>query len=206
MKSLRCLVLTAALASAVYAHGIPIPVAIGPMHTEGSAIEDSTGRLIPLRGAVMPGLNIANPSSAQLQTIAAINDVTFGIMRLHWNFNAVRLPVSSAIWRRDGQSYLDRVGAIVKAANGRGLIAILSDYEDAASGNPSPVGLPLADTATFWTAWAAYFRDTPLVIFDLFNEPSVNGIPGHTAGQRLPSDWQFWLHGGFGTDGKMIAG
>jgi uncharacterized protein (TIGR03437 family) len=167
------------------AHGIPTPAAIGPLHVEGSSIKDSTDQLIPLRGA-------------QLQTVASMNDVTFGIMRLHWNFNAVRLPVSSATWRSDGQKYLDQVGNIVKAANGRGLIAVLANFEDAS--------LPGPDSVTFWTAWATYFKDTPLVIFDLFNEPSVANVPGHIAGQRLPADWRFWLNGGTSSDGRTVVG
>jgi uncharacterized protein (TIGR03437 family) len=181
----RVLFLCAVFVSLACAHGVPTPAAIGPLHVEGGSIKDSTDQLIPLRGA-------------QLQTVAAMNDVTFGIMRLHWNFNTVRLPVSSANWRSDGQKYLDQVGSIVKAANGRGLIAVLADFEDSS--------LPGPDSVTFWTAWAAYFKDTPLVIFDLFNEPSVTNVPGHVAGQRLPSDWRFWLNGGTGSDGRNVVG
>jgi len=136
----------------------------------------------------MPGLNAANPSSGQLQTIAAMNAVGFGIQRFRWNFNTVRLPVSSAVWRRDGQVYLDRVGTIVKAANDAGLIAVIANFEDA--------GLPVSSTVAFWNAWASYFKNTPLVIFDIFNEPSTTNVPGHVNGQRLPSDWRFWLNGG----------
>jgi hypothetical protein len=122
----RVLFLCAVFVSLACAHGVPTPAAIGPLHVEGSAIKDSTGQFIPIRGA-------------QLQTVAAMNDVTFGIMRLHWNFNAVRLPVSSAIWRSDGQKYLDQVGSIVKAANGRGLIAVLADFEDSSLPGPDSV-------------------------------------------------------------------
>jgi uncharacterized protein (TIGR03437 family) len=160
----------------VSAHGVPTPTAVGPLHIQGANIVDSTGQIIPLRGA-------------QLQTTAAMNAAGFGILRLRWNFNAVRLPVSSAVWRRDGQSYLDWVGTIVKAANDAGLIAILADFEDG-------TGLPVSDTVAFWKAWATYFKTTPLVIFDIFNEPSEANVPGHVNGQRLPSDWRFWLNGG----------
>jgi len=173
------------------AHGTPTPVAVGPLHIQGASIVDSTGQIIPLRGAQMPGLNAANPSGSQLQTIGAMNAVGFGILRFRWNFNAVRLPVSSAVWRRDGQAYLDRVGAIVKTANDAGLIAVLADFED-----DTGTGLPVLSTVTFWNAWATYFKNTPLVIFDIFNEPSSKNVPGHVDGQRLPSDWRFWLNGG----------
>src|SRR5258706_354556 len=184
----RLIVLCIAAVGIVSAHGVPTPAAIGPLHTKGANIIDATGQLIPLRGTEMPGLNGANPSSNQLQTIAAMNAVGFGILRLRWNFNAVRLPVSRAVWRRDGQAYLDRVGTIVKAANDAGLISVIANFEDA--------GLPVSSTVAFWNVWAAYFKNTPLVIFDIFNEPSATNVPGHVNGQRLPSDWRFWLNGG----------
>jgi len=173
----RHLALCIAVAGIVSAHGVPTPAASGPLHIQGANIIDSIGQIIPLRGAQMPGPNVD------------VNAVEFGILRLRWNFNAVRLPVSSAVWRRDGQAYLDRVGAIVKAANDAGLVAVLADFEDG-------VGLPVSTTVTFWSAWASYFKNTPLVIFDIFNEPSASSVPGHINGQRLPSDWRFWLNGG----------
>src|SRR5260221_407828 len=184
----RSLALFVAVVRIASAHGVPTPTAIGPLHIQGANIVDSTGQQIPLRGAQMPGLNVANPTSSQLQTIAAMNAVGFGILRLRWNFNAVRLPVSSAVWRRDGQAYLDRVGPIVRAANDAGLIPGLANFED--------TGLPASSTVAFWNAWAAYFKNTPLVIFDIFNEPSETNVPGHVSGHRLPSDWRFWLNGG----------
>jgi uncharacterized protein (TIGR03437 family) len=189
LRCFRQLALCVAVIQIACAHGVPTPAAIGPLHIQGANIVDSTGQNIPLRGVQMPGLNAATPSNSQLQTIAAMNAVGFGILRLRWNFNAVRLPVSSAVWRVDGQAYLDRVGTIVKAANDAGLIAILADFEDG-------TGLPVATTVTFWNAWATYFKSTPLVIFDIFNEPSETNVPGHVNGQRLPSDWRFWLNGG----------
>ncbi len=189
LRCFRHLALFVGVVRIVCAHGVPTPAAIGPLHIQGPNIVDSTGQIIPLRGAQMPGLQVANPSASQLQTIAAMNAVGFGILRLHWNFNAVRLPVSSAVWRRDGQAYLDHVGTIVKVANDAGLIAVLADFED-------ETGLPVGNTVTFWNAWASYFKNTPLVIFDIFNEPSAKNVPGHIDGQRLPSDWRFWLNGG----------
>jgi uncharacterized protein (TIGR03437 family) len=191
LRFFRNLALLITVVRFAYAHGTPTPVAVGALHILGANIVDSTGQIIPLRGAQTPGLNALNPSASQVQTIAAMNAVGFGILRFRWNFNAVRLPVSSAVWRRDGQAYLDRVGTIVKAANNAGLIAVLADFED-----DTGTGLPVAATVTFWNAWASYFKNTPLVIFDIFNEPSEKNVPAHVDGQRLPSDWRFWLNGG----------
>src|SRR5215469_7552884 len=115
-----CLVLSTVTLRIGFAHGFPTPAAIGPLHVQRNVIADSTGQTIPLRGVEMPGLNLANPTPAQRQTVDAMNAITFGILRLRWNLNTVRLPVSNWVWRRDGQSYLDRVGKIAQAASDAG--------------------------------------------------------------------------------------
>ena len=65
--------------------------------------------------------------------------------------NTVRFPVVPALWKRDGQAYFDRVAAVVRAANGEGLVAVLAAYEDG-------TGLPSPDLPAFWTACATAFR------------------------------------------------
>ena len=189
-----------------FAHGFPTPAAIGPLHVQHNLIADSTGQVIPLRGVEMPGLNLANPTPAQRQTLDAMNAVNFGILRLRWNLNAVRLPVSNWVWRRDGQSYLDRVGRIVQAASDAGLVAVISNCEDPSAGAPTAINLPLAESVAFWQTWAAYFKSFPHVIFGVFNGPSIGMVPGHGANQRLPSDWQFWLKGGPALNGQTVVG
>ncbi len=201
-----CLALTAMAVRLSFAHGTPTPLPVGPLHVKGSAIVDSTGQAILLRGVEMPGLNIANPTAEQIQTIAAMNATTFGVLRFRWNINTLRLPVSNAVWRRDGQPYLDRVGKIVRAATAYGLIVVISDCEDASSGETSGLGLPTQDSAAFWKTWAAFFKNDPHVIFSAFNEPSVRLTPGHVADRRSPSDWQFWLQGGTASSGQSVAG
>ncbi|HEV2690963.1 MAG TPA: cellulase family glycosylhydrolase [Bryobacteraceae bacterium] len=179
---------------------------IGPLHVKGAAIFDSTGQPILLRGVEMPGLNIANPTTEQSQTVAAMNATTFGILRLRWNLNTVRLPVSDFIWRRDGQAYLDRVGNTVRAATAVGLVVVIADCEDASSGDTSGLGLPTQDSVAFWKTWAAYFKDDQHVVFSAFNEPSVRLTPGQVAGRRSSSDWQFWLQGGTASGGQAVVG
>jgi uncharacterized protein (TIGR03437 family) len=188
------------------AHGIPTPVPNGPLHIQRNVIVDSTGQMIPLRGVEMPGLNLANPTAGQRQTVDAINAVTFGILRLRWNVNTVRLPVSNWVWRREGQTYLDRVGKIVQAANDAGLVVVISDYEDSSAGAPTAINLPLAESISFWQTWAAYFKNYPHVILGVFNGPSVDMVPGHVSNQRTSTDWQFWLKGGTALNGQTVVG
>ena len=200
------LALSTIAAGIVFAHGIPTPVANGPLHVQRNVIVDATGQVILLRGVEMPGLNIASPTVEQRQTADALNATTFGILRLRWNLNAVRLPVSNWIWRRDGQPYLDRAGKIVRAAADAGLIVVISDYEDSTAGAPTAIDLPLKESVAFWQTWAAYFKNDPHVIFGVFNGPSIVQVPGHTSAQRRSSDWQFWLNGGTALNGQVTVG
>jgi uncharacterized protein (TIGR03437 family) len=110
------------------------------------------------------------------------------------------------VWRRDGQPYLDRVAAIVKSANAAGLVVVLAAQEDAASGASPDPGLPSVAMPDFWRVWAAFFRDTPGVIFDLYNEPSLRAVPGATAGAHRTVDWQIWRNGGALTGGQSTPG
>ena len=83
------------------------------MHVRGNQITDTIGTNLLLRGAEIPGLNVANPGDDAQQNVQAMNPMTFGTIRQIWNMNAVRLPVSSWIWEQNGQSYLEMVGGVV---------------------------------------------------------------------------------------------
>ena len=76
------------------------------------------------------------------RNIAAMNGTTFTTIRQTWNMNAVRLPVASRIWQRDGQDYLDRVARIVKLANNAGLVVVIAEFDDASTGSSNGTGLP----------------------------------------------------------------
>jgi uncharacterized protein (TIGR03437 family) len=198
LRFLSCAALLGVVAQVGYGHAIPTPIPQGALRARGNRLVDASGQEILLRGVVMPGLEKADPKPADLQTIAAMNRVTFGILRQRWNMNAVRLPVGRGIWQRDGQAYLDRVAQVVRLANDAGLVVILAAVED--------TDLPSPELVTFWRIWATAFRDNPKVIFSVFRRPSVAGVPGRVAGRRSPSDWQFWLRGGVTTTGRRAVG
>jgi uncharacterized protein (TIGR03437 family) len=188
--------------AAIYCHAPTTNVPQGALRARGNRLVDAAGQEILLRGVVMPGLEAFEPTALDRETIAAMNRLTFGVLRQRWNMNCVRLPVGYRVWQRDGQPYLDRVGAIVRTANEAGLVVILAVEDD----TPGGAGLPAPGLADFWRAWAAYFRDNPRVIFALFTRPAATSIPGHAPGRRQASDWQVWLRGGTLADGRRAAG
>ena len=162
---MRFLTLLLSCPFAIAQHGINL-IPVGAMHVEGNHIVDSAGQTIILRGAEIPGLETGGDSDT-------LTPETFGAMRQRFNMNALRLPVSSMIAARDPM-YLTRVATIVKQANTAGLVTILADYGVAPL--PDPNEIP------FWRSIASLFKDNPMVIFDLYNNPTG-------------SDWQVWLHG-----------
>lgn len=155
----------------------------------------------------MRGLNIASSHRTEIeaQTVAALNATTFSTIRLRWNMNALRLPVSHWIDRMD-PAYFARVAGVIRAANQAGLVLILAEYDDAKAGHPSSLRLPTSEIATFWRTWAAQFKDNPMVIFDVYNEPQATKMPEHKDGIHSARDWQFWLHGGIATNGERAVG
>ena len=130
---------------------------------QANTLVDSTGQVFLLRGVGLP----------EWETATAF---TFRVIQQRWNLNTVRLPLDEAVWRREGQPYLDRVAKSVALANAEGLVAVLAavGYE--------VTGLPGAATVDFWTAAANSFRATPGIVFSLYHEPV----------RKAGADWRTW--------------
>jgi uncharacterized protein (TIGR03437 family) len=190
----------------LHAHAPLTPAVQGALRVRGNALVDGTGGVVLLRGANMPGLEVAQPAAADAQAVAAMTDVTFGVMRVRWNMNVVRVPVSVALWTRDGQRYLDQVTRIVRLANDNDLVVVLAACEDSRCGSTAITGMPSAETLAFWRAWAGHFKDNTRVIFAAFHQPSARNVPGAVAGSRTAMDWEFWLRGGTTANGLRAAG
>ncbi len=190
----------------LYAHAPPVYLPKPPLRVDGNLLRDSDGQRFLLTGVNMPGLEAFTPAKADLDAQQAMMSFTFRVIQQRWNMNAVRLPVSPWIWKRDGQSYLDRIKAVAAAANQEGLVVILAALEDARSGAPDDPGLPSAILPDFWKACAGAFRDAPLTIFSLYHEPSTRNIAGAVPTVHLASDWQVWLKGGALTQGRSAVG
>jgi hypothetical protein len=198
-----------------YSAGTPTPVPqrglpSGGLHVQGNQIVDGNGQPFLLRGAVIEsGFNNAKvkegPDSELFQATQHLTNTTFSVMHQQWNMNAVRLPLSNWLWQDDPEGYLDRVESVVKQANDAQLIVILALDSSRNAGSPYPkteTKMPMAEAADFWKSTAARFKDNPNVMFDLFNEPNMNGDSGDTKAPtsktRLPTDaeWDFWATGG----------
>ena len=146
------------------------PAVTGGLHVDGNKLIDGSGRELLLQGTEAPidlGLDYGG--------------TMFSTIRQRWNMNMVRLPVSVTRSERD-PAYILLVSALARRANQSELFVTLVAMEEGAA-------LPTQRALAFWTKWAAHFKDSPLVAFDLFGEPEADFVPGHREGvlqrQRL---------------------
>ncbi len=179
-------------------HAPPTPIPVPPLRVKANLLVDSAGTVFQLRGVSLPGLEAISPTAADVANVNAMTGFTFRVMRQRWNMNAVRLPVSAAVWKRDGPGYLDRVASVVALANGESLIVVLGAQQDGS--------LPDAALLDFWKACATRFANTPGLILALCNEPSTRDIAGSGAAANRPADWQVWRNGGALASGAAAVG
>ena len=170
------------------AHAGPAPAPAG-MHVEGNQILDAAGRPVLLRGVNNYG------GLATSVTTYHLEDADFDRIK-SWNANTVRIALSTRFWVEDlcqAQNgnraiYQAKVDAIVDRITSRGMVADLALFNTTngeACGSTAFIQPKMADQYAigFWQEVAARYKDNPLVMFELFNEP--HGI----------SDEQ-WLNGG----------
>lgn len=152
--------------------GVVSPMPKGFLHVQGAQLIDGKGHPFLLRGAQIAGpLNFISGWQARQDPARWLNPDTFRAMR-SWHMNALRLPVSG--WYYQDPRFLSDLDTIVVQANEEGLYVILALFDDAKSGSPYGQGadVPKAENVTFWRFMAAHFEHNPMLLFDLFNEPS----------------------------------
>jgi uncharacterized protein (TIGR03437 family) len=193
-------------AMTIWAHAAPVNTPVAPLHVTGRFLADANGRTAQLVGVQMRGLEVFTATESSKALVNALNPLTFRIIRQRWNLNSVRILISPWVWKRDGQDYIAKVGEIVRQANAEQLVVVLVASNEEQAGAPPNAGLPGAEMEEFWSAWAAFFKDTPMLIFDLYSRPSAAQVPNATPGIRQSSDWGFWRSGGTATDGRSVSG
>jgi aryl-phospho-beta-D-glucosidase BglC (GH1 family) len=172
------------------------PVATGMPYVLGTQIIDATGHPLILHGAQIESpFNYIKGWEAGQNPAKVLNPAVFQAMAQDWKMNALRLPLSNWIYGLNPATYLGRLDPIVQEANSAGLYVILDLHDDGQSGSPygDNVNLPKAESVVFWKAIAVHYKDNPMIMFDVFNEPKA-------------TNWQTWLHGGGTQNGATIAG
>lgn len=186
----------------------PQPGGLGPYTTSGNKILDKNGNEHFFRGLDRPSLESSCNGNINLNE--------YNVMA-SWGANVVRLPLNQDCWISSASNpsytaaYAMTVDDQVQAALQAGMDIILDlHWSDTgtfsvgasclnSNGNCAQV---MADTNsnTFWQQVATIYKNSPNVIFELYNEPHI--------GSTTPSaaDWSAWLNGGPSGTGFTAVG
>ncbi|MFL5656004.1 MAG: glycoside hydrolase family 5 protein [Ktedonobacteraceae bacterium] len=166
-------------------------------HVQGAQIVDAHGNPLILRGAqIETSLNYIKSWDSGERPTATLNSTVFHVMAQDWKMNAMRLPLSNWIYAKDTATYTSQLDQIVQEANAAGLYVVLDLHDNQQAGSPyssKSADLPKTEDIAFWKAIAAHFKNNPMVMFDLYNEPNE-------------PNWQTWLHGGGTIGGATTVG
>jgi len=174
----------------------PTPVVVG-----NQLIDETTGQVFTPHGANWPGFEYAcvqgwgysgSYSPAEAAAIAG------------WGINVVRLPLNQSCWLGlAGMSYGTAAGyrAAVQAwaaqLTAAGVAVLLDLHWSAPAGVAARGQRAMADaqSVTFWSSVASTFKNSPSVMFDLFNEPYSRWNDA-THSWAFQLTWDCWQSGG----------
>lgn len=127
---------------------------------------------------VFKGVNIRDPHSLEvdgLWTKAHFREAQ------DWGANVIRLPIHPAAWRERGEkAYLELLDQGVSWARELGIYLILDwhsigNLKEEKFQNQMYI-TTMAETDAFWGTVAARYADEPaIVMYELFNEPTISG-------------------------------
>lgn len=171
-------------------------ITTGMPYVQGTQILDGAGHPIRLRGAqIESAFNNIKSWQAGLRLATPLNSSVFTAMAQNWNMNALRLPLSNWIYASNPTLYLSMLDQVIQEANTAGLYVVLDLHDDGKAGSPygDNANLPKVEDVSFWKDIAAHYKNNPLVMFDLYNEPDE-------------LSWTTWLHGGIVVGGANTVG
>lgn len=169
---------------------------LGLIYAQGAIVVDSSGHPVMLRGAEVdsPFIYIKGWDQGKRPTDLPIQQI-FTTMARDWKMNLTRIPISPWIYTQDTATYMNQLDQYVQTANAAGLYVMLAMHDDGKAGSPygNNATLPKKEDLPFWKAIATHYKNNPMVMFDVYNEPKA-------------PDWQTWLHGGGSVGGAQVVG
>jgi hypothetical protein len=151
------------------------------LQVQGNRLVDGAGQAVRLLGVNRAGTEYMC-ATATVKSVfdGPTDDATIDAM-LTWHINTVRLPLNESCWlgiagatEVGGDFYRTLLQEYVDRLHARGLYVVL-DLHWTAAGTAlakDQRAMPDADHAVdLWRSVAAFFKNDPMVIFDLFNEP-----------------------------------
>jgi uncharacterized protein (TIGR03437 family) len=161
------------------------PNPAGPFHVSGNRLLDSQGRAFLMRGTQLTEFH---PQTVERDNRAGDDfgphsATSLSAIRLRFNMNTVRLPVN--VLESTAPGYFSELAKVVRRANQIDLLVVLAAREPGAA-------MPSSKSAEFWSRCAAFFKDYPNVVFDVFADPSPSAFPASAGDPHSAAGWNFW--------------
>jgi hypothetical protein len=187
--------------------GLPAAKAL---HVEGNTLKDASGATVRLLGVNRSGSEyMCSPPTQGGQAFDGSTGPSSINAMLTWNINTVRLPLNEHCWLGingallSADEYQSAIVDYVVRLHQKNLYVVLDLHWSApgsttitgGSGGNQLVTMAFADHAiAFWTSVATTFKNDPMVVFDLFNEPILDASDRFGNGP-VSDPWGCWLNG-----------
>jgi hypothetical protein len=187
--------------------GLPASKAL---HADGNVLKDATGATVRLLGINRSGSEyMCAPPTQGGTTFDGSTGPSSITAMLTWNINTVRLPLNEHCWLGingalvSADEYRSSIIDYVVRLHQKNLYVVLDLHWSApgtttimgGSGGNQLVTMAFADHAIdFWTSVATTFKNDPMVLFDLFNEPILDSSDRFGNGP-VSDPWGCWLNG-----------
>lgn len=170
-----------------------------PLHVQGNQLVTKNNSIVHLMGVDRSGTEYACVQGWGIFD-GPSNTASIQAMRT-WHVNAVRIPLNEDCWlgingvnpAYSGTNYQTAIMTFVKNLNAHHIIAILDLHWNAPGTTLATGQQYMADQShapAFWTSVGTYFKNTPGVIFDLYNEPHGISWSCWENGCITPGGWQ----------------
>jgi hypothetical protein len=167
------------------------------LHVAGNRFVDR-GKTVRLLGVNVSGTE--NYCEQGIGIFQAPNDASLVKPMKSWNINTIRVPLNEDCWlgingvkpEYGGAAYVQAITSYVQMLRTNGLYVVLDLHLNAPGTTLATTQQPMADadhSIDFWRSVAQTFKTQDGVVFDLYNEPNVDG------GDVTPKSWDCWLHG-----------
>ena len=166
------------------------------LHVNGTHLVNGAGQQIVLRGAeVESPFDYVSKWKGGSTVTQVLNSNVFNAMVQGWKMNVLRVCISNWIYASDPTNYMKLLDQVVQEANTAGLYVVLNLHDDGNAGSPygNSAIFPKQQDETFWQMLASHYKNNPMLLFDLYNEP-------HEVG------WSTWLYGHVVVGGVTVVG
>ena len=171
--------------------------AVSGLHVVGNHLVDGS-KTVRLLGVNVSGTeDTCDQGTGIFQTP---NDSSLVTPMKAWGINTIRVPLNEDCWlgingiksQYGGSTYQKAIESFVSMLRTNGMYVVVDLHINAPGTTLANSQQPMADadhSITFWTGVAQAFKADVGVVFDLYNEPNIDG------GNVTTTSWDCWLNG-----------